>query len=276
MSTPNGPSRRRRIAGESKPGAPAPPTRPVVRTPQPSAPEPTPADDTESIDETAGVDATTEVDGTTAAPEDEAPAAIAPATTAPARPAAPRVGGRRPDVEPDLAATPAAEPATRTRPSVGRLLLVLLAVAAVAFGGFFGYRGLQEARDVETAHAEAAETAASSAETIFSYRYDRIEQYLEDSREVMTDSFADDFETISPALSDLAPQRQIQVKATTRDAAAEPCGDDCSRDEATVLVFVDQARLADGSTTPTVFGNRVEMTMVHRDGRWLVDDVKAL
>jgi hypothetical protein len=303
VSTHDGPSRRRRIAGESKPDAPRPPAsaaKKVVRRPvaRPGAPAPGTAGP-EQDEPTAS-----------AAPVEEAPVEQAPVeetgtaeptttdetTAAPAAPkVAPRVGRRRPreDAPDDDAAEPAApaagesatsddepaEAATRRRPPVTRLLLALVAVAAVVFGAFFGYRGLEQWRDtngIDSAHAKAAETAASAAETIFSYRYDQLETYLEDSRDVMTPSFARDFETISPALQDLAPQRRIQVTATTRDAAALPCGDDCSSARATVLVFVDQARLADGAETPTVFGNRVEMTMVERDGRWLVDDIKAL
>jgi hypothetical protein len=293
VSTQDGPSRRRRIAGESKPQAPRPPApaakkvvrKPVARPGGPPPVEPRPADEAPphetGTEETVGDESTadTEVAGRAAAPK-----------------VAPRVGRRRPS--PDDADGPAADAADdgssvdrgddrapgedrrgRSRPSPTRLLLVLVTVAAVVFGVFFGYRGVEQWRDthgIDAAHEKAAEAAASAAETIFSYRYDRLEAYLDDSRDVMTPSFAKDFETISPALQDLAPQRRIQVTATTRDAAALPCGDDCRRASAKVLVFVDQARLADGAETPTVFGNRVEMTMVDRDGRWLVDDIKAL
>ena len=43
-----------------------------------------------------------------------------------------------------------------------------------------------------------------------------------------------------------------------------------------ILVFIDQARVADGADKPTVFGNRIELMMVKRDGAWLVNNVKAL
>ena len=89
-------------------------------------------------------------------------------------------------------------------------------------------------------------------------------------------SFAKKFESIAPALQDLAPQRKIQVKATVRNAAPVECGDSCSADRATVLVFIDQARVADDAEEPTVFGNRIELMMVERDGRWLVNEIKAL
>ncbi len=295
MSTPEGPKKRRRIAGESTPGAARPPVpakkvvrRPVARPGAPVEPEPTPVDEP-----------TVEEQG----------------AAQPTPPAAPRVAprvGRRTGATADAATStpmptpaadertddPAAEPpesgsgtgtdvesgdagggAGRRALDPARIVLVGVAVLAVVFGAFFGYRGVADWREthgVDGAHDKAAEAAASAAETIFTYRYDRIQQYLDDSSDVMTPSFAKDFESISPALRDLAPQRKIQVQATTRDSAAMSCGDDCRRDRATVLVFVDQARLADGSEVPTVFGNRVEMTMVERDGRWLVDDIKAL
>ncbi|MDR6118639.1 Mce-associated membrane protein [Aeromicrobium sp. SORGH_AS981] len=295
MSTPEGPKKRRRIAGESTPGAarPSVPAKKVVRRPvarpgAPVEPEPTPVDES-TVEEQE--------------------------VAQPTPPAAPRVAprvGRRTGATADAAAStpmptpaadertddPAAEPpesgsgtgtdvesgdagggAGRRALDPARIVLVGVAVLAVVFGAFFGYRGVADWREthgVDGAHDKAAEAAASAAETIFTYRYDRIQQYLDDSSDVMTPSFAKDFESISPALRDLAPQRKIQVQATTRDSAAMSCGDDCRRDRATVLVFVDQARLADGSEVPTVFGNRVEMTMVERDGRWLVDDIKAL
>ena len=306
MSTHDGSSRRRRIAGESKPEAPrapAPAAKKVVRKPvaRPGATppvEPRPADEVphgKTSPETSGPQTSgPQTSGTGKIGAEEAAAGTEAAGRVAAPKVAPRVGRRRPAAD-DVDA-PAADVADggssqdrdedratgeerRRRPSPARLLLVLVTVAAVVFGVFFGYRGVEQWRDthgIDAAHEKAAEAAASAAETIFSYRYDRLEAYLDDSRDVMTPSFAKDFETISPALQDLAPQRRIQVTATTRDSAALPCGDDCRRASAKVLVFVDQARLADGDQTPTVFGNRVEMTMVDRDGRWLVDDIKAL
>ena len=244
MSTPQ-PPRRRRIAGESKPGAPAPKTsvakkaaklRQSSKTPTQKPPVPKPV-----------------------APE------------SPARPAT----------------TPAAPDPTEARPRRFRLprlsrrfgLLVALTVAAVAFGAVFGIRGLLEWRDdtgVVEAHEKAATTAASAGETIFTYQYNQLDDHLRDSKATMTPSFGKKFESIAPALRDLAPQRKIQVKATVRNAAAIECGTTCRSDRATILVFIDQARVADGAKEPTVFGNRIELVMVERDGRWLVNNIKAL
>lgn len=303
MSTHDGPSRRRRIAGESKPSdAPRPgPAKKVVKkpvarpgTPPTSTPGSTPREEPVSPVE----ESTTGPAAPEATPTDDRDTGAAQVGTAADqdhdedRVAAPRVAprvARRQDraaaatdkeaMSETTSAAPVEPSGPRGRPPLGRVLLLAMVVAALVFGAFFGYRGVAEWRQthgVDGAHEQAAETAASAAETIFTYRYDQLDQYLEDSKDVMTPSFAKDFETISPALNDLAPQRKIQVEATTRDSAALPCGDDCTRSEAKVLLFVDQARLADGSQVPTVFGNRVELTMVERDGRWLVDDIQAL
>lgn len=244
MSTPQ-PPRRRRIAGEPKAGAPTPKTSIVKKAAKLRPPPKTPTPKTQ-------------------APKPAAPEAPSRPVTSPAPPAP-------------------AEPRTRrfSLPRVsGRLgLLVALTVVAVAFGAVFGIRGLIEWHDdagVVDAHEKAATTAASAGETIFTYQYNQLDDHLKDAKALMTPSFAKKFESIAPALQDLAPQRKIQVKATVRNAAAVECGNQCRSDRATILVFIDQARVADGAEEPTVFGNRIELMMVEQGGRWLVNDIKAL
>ncbi len=252
MSTPQ-PPRRRRIAGESKPGTPAPKTSVVkraakVRTPSKPPPPKTPAPPKP--------------------PKSKAPKPGAP--EAPSRP---------------VAEAPLTKPESRTRrlrvPSLsGRFgALAALTVAALVFGAVFGFKGFSEWRDhngIVEAHEKATTTAATAAETIFTYQYNRLGEHLSASKKTMTPAFAKKFTSIAPALQDLAPQRKIQVKATVRNAAAVECGSTCRADAATILVFIDQARVADGADQPTVFGNRIEVNMVKLEGAWLVDNVKAL
>jgi hypothetical protein len=260
VSTPNTPKPpRRRIAGESKPGGPAP--KPLVK----KGAKPRPAPKTKAPKSDA---AKTEV-SKLKAPKLKAPKP--PAPEAPPRPVAP---------EPAPAATESRTPRfSRPRLSTRLGALVALTVAAVVFGAVFGIRGFMQWRDdsgIVEAHEQAATTAASAGETIFTYQYNQLPEHLKDAKATMTPSFAKKFESIAPALQDLAPQRKIQVKATVRNAAAIECGDKCRADRATVLVFIDQARVADDAKEPTVFGNRIELKMVERDGRWLVNDIQAL
>ena len=244
MSTPKPP--RRRIAGESKPGVTAP--KPVVKR------------------------------GAKLRPT---PKAKGPKTSTP-KPPAPEAPPR--PVVPESSPEPVAAESRTRRFSVPRMstrlgALVALTVAAVVFGAVFGIKGFMDWRDdsgIVEAHEKAANTAATAGETIFTYQFDKLPKHLEDAKSTMTPSFAKKFESIAPALQELAPQRKIQVKATVRNAAAIECGDKCRADRATVLVFIDQERAADDAEEPTVFGNRIELRMVERDGRWLVDNIDAL
>ena len=243
MSTPKPP--RRRIAGESKPGAPAPKTSAVKKA-----------------------------------------AKLRPTSKArPQKPATQKPPAPEPPSRPVVTEAAPAATASRLRrfnvPRVGARLgaLVALTLAALAFGAVFGVKGLMEWQDnsgIAEAHEKAATTAASSGETIFTYQYNQLDEHLKDAKAIMTPAFAKKFESIAPALQELAPQRKIQVKATVRNAAPIECGDTCRADRVTVLLFIDQARVADGSKKPTVFGNRIELKMVERDGRWLVNEIKAL
>ena len=165
----------------------------------------------------------------------------------------------------------------RTLP-VSAWALIALTIAALIFGVTGAVAGVRHFRgdDVGVAREDASDAAAAAAETIFSYQWNKLKQHLSDSQDLMTPKFAKEFESISPALNALAPQRRIQVKAVVRNAATIECGDKCAEDKATVLVFIDQARVADGLKKPAVFGNRIEMSMVKRNGDWLVGNVKAL
>lgn len=170
------------------------------------------------------------------------------------------------------------KPVKLTALSGGAWLLIGLTVAALAFGvsGIVAAIVHWQREDAGTIREEASDAAAVAAETIFTYSYNQLDKHESDSAELMTPKFAKKFRSISPALNALAPQRHIQVKGVARHAATIECGDACVENKARVLVFIDQARVADGASKPTVFGNRIEMFMVKRNGEWLVDDIKAL
>jgi len=233
--TPGRPSKRRRIAGEVKPGeAPAAPSpsEPKPKLPKPKLPKrPTP---------------------------EPLVATTSHLPAAPPRPDAVRV--------------------PRRKPSAALVILLALAVASVGFGAFGVWRGVDEWRSnsIVEARAHATDAASIAAEKMFSYKYNRLDEHMRESQATMTPKFAKKFRSISPALKALAPQRKIQVKAVVRYAAAKECGDACSPRKATVLIFIDQARISADAKKPTVFGNRIEVLMVERNGKWLVDNVKAL
>lgn len=158
------------------------------------------------------------------------------------------------------------------------LLLVcaclVIAVAGTGFGLWKG--GVFDGDDsLQEAHQAAAAQAGKDVVTVFSYQYDSLDTHLSDAKALMTDSFAEKFEEISPALSKLAPENKVRVEATTRNYAPMDCGDECSKNKASILVFMDQAR-TQGDGEPTVFGNRIVVEMVRTDGDWLIDDIRTL
>lgn len=273
MSTPQ-PPRRRRIAGESKPAAPAALPKPIKKSRKPAARRSAPESPAKPPPPSPRRPTKAPEPASKPVPEPDVESVEAPTTV-------PTVARPKKKVEkPEKPEKPEKLPSDkRRRPSAAVVGVALIAVGAVAFGVIFGIRGWNDWHDthgIVATHDKAAAAASSSAETIFSYRYDKLDDHLDDSKATMTASFAKRFETIAPALNDLAPQRKIQVKASTRDAAAIDCGSKCSPNRADVLVFIDQARLADGAKEPTVFANRVTLKMVKQDGRWLVNDIKAL
>lgn len=261
MSNPNGPIRRRRIAGESKPAVEPTETR---RKLIPKAPRKSGAAKPSAL----------------IAPPPIKPLPIKPPpikdVPTPNRPAP--TGS---PVSPDKPVVPA-----RTKISVPPrqdwrwfVPLTLVAVAALVFGAVFAVKGVADFRDqrgIDGANTKAAAAAGKAAETIFSFQYTALPKHLTDSKALMTPNFQKEFDKIAPALTDLAPQRQIQVQAQSRNAAALECGNECSPTKASVLVFLDQARLVGTSKVPTVFGNRIVVDMVKRNGAWLVNDIKAL
>lgn len=270
---------RRRIAGE-KPAAgqeSTPPRvvkRPVVRPPSVAPQEPAPqrpATGGATASESTPSDGSD--DGSSQPPSREAEAPrIVPAgrkqrttSTSPV----PQTAAPLDAPDPDASGAEVRAPLV-----VGVVLAALLAVALAGVSIVWAAQQVAGA-DVETAQTEAADAAATAAETILGYRYDQLEQHLEESQALMTPEYGEDFESLSPALNDLAPQRQIVVEAAAREVAPLPCGSDCSDDRVEVLVFVDQARVVADDPEPTVFGNRISLTMVRDGDDWLVDDIEA-
>jgi Mce-associated membrane protein len=246
MSDPTGPTRRRRIAGESKPAAPAQkPARRIV-----------------PARKVAGRNAAT-------------PGAVASPPTTPAKAVATTKTAR-----PKVPIQPAGKNASRFALR-GLVPVALVAVAVLALGVALMIKGVSERGGdsgdaLDTSRGQAVSAAGPAAETIFSFSSDKLPQHESAAKALMTTSFGKDFAKIAPALTEVTKDRTIVVKAVTREAAPMACGDECSTTKVDVLVFLDQARLVGSSKEPTVFANRISVSMVKTDDGWLVDNIRAL
>jgi Mce-associated membrane protein len=194
---------------------------------------------------------------------------------------------KRPKSEPTVATTsdlPAAPPRLdavrirRPKPSATVVILLVLAIGSLGFGAFGVWRGVDEWRSnsIVDARGDATDAAASAVETIYSYRYNNLDEHMRASQATMTPKFAKKLPSATRVLKKLAPLRKTQVKAVVRYAAAKECGEACSPHKATVLIFFDMASANADSEKPTVVSPRIDVSMVERNGEWLVDNIKWL
>ncbi len=199
-------------------------------------------------------------------------AAVATAVVAPDAEAAPPV---------DALAAAEEETSGRARAGAPRWVMVaagLLAVVLVAAAAWLGLRtwNVREVRRhsaVVTARTSATDTAERAAAVILSYDYKTLDADKKAAEHYMTASYAKQYaQTFEKLVRGNATRLHAHVAATVRASgvmAAEP-------DRANVLLFVDQTTVstANGGAKQTAL-NRVEMKMVHRDGRWLVADITS-
>ncbi len=149
--------------------------------------------------------------------------------------------------------------------------LCVLAVVAVGLAIGFGVREWRDDDPLDAAAREdAVAPAGQAAEALLSFRYDTLDQELESERDLMTDSYADEFLNVFPPQAKaLTTRRQSTVESRVLAAAPLECGEECSDDSVQVLVFLDTETTVAGAA-PEVAPNRVVMTMQRDNGAWRV------
>lgn|GEM_PF-2569491 len=244
MSDRTPPPRRRRIAGETAKPAPAAPGKKVVK--KPAGPV------RSKVAEAAG-----------RVTEPVPPTSDRPRVAAPSRPKPSASTGR-----------PGATGTVRDVVVLVAAIVVLVGGVVTAALGFKHWQG-DSVRDAQEA---AVSSASSATETILSYQYDQLDQHEKNAKSVMTAAyFKDEYEAKTlPALKQVAPQRKVSVKADVRNAAIVPCGEQCSSDQASVLVFVDVDRRIAGEDQATVASGRIKVDMTRVGGDWRVSNITGL
>jgi Mce-associated membrane protein len=154
---------------------------------------------------------------------------------------------------------------------------VPLCVLAVVAAGLVGWLGVSELRtddlDAE-AREDAVAPAGQAAEALLSFRYDTLERELETERELMTDSYAEEFLNVfADAARKLTTRTQATVESTVLAAAPIECGAECSADSVDVLLYLN-SEVAVRGEVPEVNPNRAVVTMSEDGDRWLVDGIE--
>ncbi len=277
------PPRRRRIAGETQPGQtqpgqtqpgqtqPGAPQKPAARRPatprtpaRPVVPTPQPAPSRREREAAKDQDVT-------------------PTVRRPSRPLR-ETGGEssaatraKPTREPAAKPTHESEVAATRGALVRRAAPFVLAVVGVA-AALGGYWQMQRTAPLSYDDAQAASDAASTAVVaVLSFDYRDLDAYEAGVDGLLTDGYvASELDPSVAALREQAPAAQVQVQTTVQAAATETCNGECPAGEASVLVVIDKVTLAANLQTPTVATQRLRVSMVETDGRWLVDAIQYI
>ncbi|MGN6302316.1 MAG: hypothetical protein ACTHN8_14640 [Angustibacter sp.] len=150
-------------------------------------------------------------------------------------------------------------------------LTALLVVILVAVGLLV--RADRQARAVDEARGEAVSAARTAATAILSYDYRHLDADFAKGRALTAPPFSQQY---AKTTADAVKQVATQTKATVVAQVAAVGVEQASAHRVVVVLFVNQTTTSSRLERPQVDQNRVEMTLVERDGRWLVSQVSGL
>ena len=144
------------------------------------------------------------------------------------------------------------------------LLPALILLLALGAGGLKYWSSTF--RDDDVARAESTQAAKDGTVAILSYSPDKVEQQLNDARNLLSGDFAGQYlDLINNVVIPGAKQKQISAVATV-PAVGSVSAD---RAHAVVLVFVNQTVVV-GADAPTDTASTVRVTLDRVDDKWLI------
>lgn len=179
----------------------------------------------------------------------------------------------------DARAGGTAAPATATATTAGPVprwatrqvamgLAIAVAVTAV-LAAFLAYR-VRQAALAEEARSEAPAAARQYAPLILSFDYRHLDQDFAAGRRHLTEEFAKDYaETTEKAVKPTALQYQYVVR--TEVAVASVVAAEAGR--ADLLLYINTTTTGARLKAPRIDQARVRMTLVERDGEWLISKI---
>lgn len=169
--------------------------------------------------------------------------------------------------------TPLQQAPTKSSPPSALVAVAGVVVAALLVGvGWLGWDYRQD-RAVEQARVDAVQAATTQATAMLSYNHNDVDQQLAAAGDGLTADFRADYdklvqETIAPG----AKEKKITVEATVQAGAIESA----SKNDAVVLLYVNQITTSEEMPDAATTGSRVRMEM-HKEGdRWLAGRLTPL
>jgi Mce-associated membrane protein len=162
------------------------------------------------------------------------------------------------------------------RPPRPRGFVIATGVLGVVVAGLIAlllilYFSWQHQRDENAARDAAAAAARSFALDFGAYDYQHLDTEFQEVAQKMTPDFARSYLSTSDKLKPTFVQYKTQVTARIQGWGVTSA----STSKATVVVFLDQTVHTSQSSTPRIDRNRLEIQLVHSDGKWLVAKLLA-
>ena len=200
----------------------------------------------------------------------DAPVAAAPAAPAAPDPPAPQA----PTTDAEASSLPEPTATVQRGGPSRRVMVVATAIALVltVVLGVLAFRAWDRGRDLEAAEAAGRTVRATLPEqlaTVLSYDFSTFEEDREQAVAQLTPSFREEYVPTLDAIEDRArEQRRTQDAKVVAVAVVR-----ATEDEVTTLVFIDRTTSTAGSDAEQVLQDRANVTVVRRDGKWLIDDI---
>jgi Mce-associated membrane protein len=183
----------------------------------------------------------------------------------------------------DLPPAPPAAPAGRflaPLASLSNLVLAMIAVVGVAALVVVLVLALNLRGRVDDANAGPDATAAATRAltVVLAYDYRHMDADRDRAIQFLTPSYQKQYEKTFSLLTTAKDGGVSPVAKTKTVVTADVLAtavQDADSHRVRVIAFVNQSATKDKATGPSIFQNRVVVTMVHRGGDWLVDDVKS-
>ena len=155
---------------------------------------------------------------------------------------------------------------------VGALAVVLVVVLALLIVSARGdeLRTASNGQVTSASYRAAAMNAAEAhAATVFSYSYRTLAKDQADARALLTPDYAEEYDSVMADAREKATAAKLTQEATVLTSALLSI----TQSRAEVLLYLDTATTAEGSTRQQLLQNRVKMSLERKDDAWAVSNM---
>ncbi|MCW1958227.1 MAG: tetratricopeptide repeat protein [Mycobacterium sp.] len=142
-------------------------------------------------------------------------------------------------------------------------------IAALAGAGFFGWKFWQH-HQLDQARDEAQRAAVAYAQVLTSVDSNNVDENFKQVLDGATGEFKDMYSKSSVELRQLL----IENKATAHGVVVDSAVQSASKDNAVVLLFVDQSVANTKLPDPRIDRSRMKMTLEKADGTWRASKIE--